>query len=41
MEGGSGFSCLAWSDQGTALAAGSSGGELWVWTEATKGKGFK
>ena len=37
----SGFSCLAWSDQGTTLAAGGSGGELFVWTETTKGKGFK
>lgn len=36
-----GFACLAWSDQGTALAAGGSGGELLVWTETTKGKGFK
>ncbi|MEM0979598.1 MAG: WD40 repeat domain-containing protein [Cyanobacteria bacterium P01_H01_bin.58] len=42
LEGTSaGFSCLAWSDQGTALAAGGSGGELLVWTETTKGKGFK
>ncbi|MEA5462384.1 WD40 repeat domain-containing protein [Leptothoe sp. PORK10 BA2] len=41
LEGSSGgFSCLAWSEQGTMLAAGSSGGELWVWTETTKGKGF-
>ena len=36
-----GFSCLAWSKQGTMLAAGGSEGELWVWTETTKGKGFK
>ena len=34
LEGASsGFSCLAWSEQGTMLAAGSSGGELFVWTE--------
>ena len=36
-----GFSCLAWSNQGKMLAAGGSGGELFVWTETTKGKGFK
>ena len=36
-----GFSCLTWSNQGTALAAGGSGGELLVWTETTKGRGFK
>ncbi|MEM9266919.1 MAG: WD40 repeat domain-containing protein [Cyanobacteria bacterium P01_F01_bin.13] len=42
LEGASaGFSCLAWSAQGTALAAGGSGGELFVWTETTKGRGFK
>lgn len=41
LEGGAGFSCLAWSDQGDRLAAGGSDGELWVWTEMTKGKGFK
>ncbi|MFG6093714.1 WD40 repeat domain-containing protein [Leptolyngbyaceae cyanobacterium CCMR0082] len=42
LEGASsGFSCLAWSGQGTMLAAGGSGGELFVWTETTKGKGFK
>ncbi|ESA37719.1 wd40 repeat-containing protein [Leptolyngbya sp. Heron Island J] len=42
LEGASsGFSCLAWSGQGTMLAAGGSGGELWVWTETTKGKGFR
>ncbi|MEM9266844.1 MAG: WD40 repeat domain-containing protein [Cyanobacteria bacterium P01_F01_bin.13] len=42
LEGTSaGFSCLAWSDQGTMLAAGGSGGELFVWTETTKGKGFR
>ncbi|MGD1949178.1 MAG: WD40 repeat domain-containing protein [Leptolyngbyaceae cyanobacterium] len=41
LEGASnGFSCLAWSEQGTMLAAGGSGGELFVWTETTKGKGF-
>ncbi|MEM6255741.1 MAG: hypothetical protein AAF821_22755 [Cyanobacteria bacterium P01_D01_bin.156] len=42
LDGAStGFSCLAWSEQGTMLAAGGSGGELLVWTEITKGKGFK
>ena len=42
LEGASaGFSCLAWSTQGTMLAAGGSEGELFVWTEATKGRGFK
>lgn len=42
LEGASGgFSYLAWSDQGTMLAAGGSRGELWIWTETTKGKGFK
>ncbi len=42
LEGAAGgFSCLAWSRQGIMLAAGGSGGELWVWTEMTKGKGFK
>ncbi|EKU97727.1 WD40 repeat-containing protein [Leptolyngbya sp. PCC 7375] len=42
LEGASsGFSCLAWSGQGTMLAAGGSGGELFVWTETTKGRGFK
>jgi WD40 repeat protein len=42
LEGAaSGFSCLAWSGQGTMLAAGGRGGELFVWTETTKGKGFK
>lgn len=39
LEGAAdGFSCLAWSKQGTMLAACGSGGELWVWTETTKGK---
>ncbi|MEM9806914.1 MAG: WD40 repeat domain-containing protein [Cyanobacteria bacterium P01_D01_bin.56] len=39
LEGASGgFSCLAWSEQGTMLAAGGSGGELFVWTETTKRK---
>ena len=41
LDGASGFSCLAWSKQGTTLAAGSSGGELFIWTETTKGRGFK
>lgn len=42
LDGASGgFSCLAWSGQGTMLAAGNSGGELLVWSETTKWKGFK
>ena len=36
-----GFSCLGWSPQGSALAAGGSQGELLVWSEATTGKGFR
>ncbi|MEL6138999.1 MAG: hypothetical protein AAF773_03025 [Cyanobacteria bacterium P01_D01_bin.115] len=35
-----GFSCLGWSPQGTALAAGGSQGELLVWSEAMTGQGF-
>ncbi|MBE9066078.1 WD40 repeat domain-containing protein [Leptolyngbya cf. ectocarpi LEGE 11479] len=41
LKGSAGFSCLAWAGQGTMLAAGGSGGELCVWTETTKGRGFK
>lgn len=35
-----GFSCLAWNSQGHAIAAGGSRGEVFLWTENTKGKGF-
>lgn len=35
-----GFSCLAWNPSGGAIAAGGSRGEILVWTETTKGKGF-
>ncbi len=35
-----GFSCLAWNPSGRAIAAGGSRGEVRVWTETTKGKGF-
>ncbi|MEO1144889.1 MAG: hypothetical protein AAFY26_04710 [Cyanobacteria bacterium J06638_22] len=41
LEGApTGFSCLAWHPQGSAIAAGGSQGEILVWTEALKGKGF-
>ncbi|MEM8809088.1 MAG: hypothetical protein AAGF01_23965 [Cyanobacteria bacterium P01_G01_bin.38] len=36
-----GFSCLSWSPQGTALAAGGSQGELLVWSETMAGQGFR
>ncbi|MEL6131226.1 MAG: hypothetical protein AAFR30_15155, partial [Cyanobacteria bacterium J06628_4] len=35
-----GFSCLGWSPQGTALAAGGSQGELLVWSAGKAGQGF-
>ncbi len=35
-----GFSTLAWSPQGTYLAAGGCGGELLVWARVMTGKGF-
>jgi WD40 repeat protein len=35
-----GFSCLAWHPQGKQLAAGGQQGELLVWTESKRGKGF-
>lgn len=35
-----GFSRLAWHPQGTALAAGGRQGELWLWTQSTRGQGF-
>ncbi len=36
----SGFSCLAWSKDGKQLAAGGQNGELIVWSESKRGKGF-
>ena len=35
-----GFSCLAWSQNGKQLAAGGQDGELIVWSESKRGKGF-
>ncbi|WP_036487229.1 WD40 repeat domain-containing protein [Myxosarcina sp. GI1] len=35
-----GFSCLAWSQDGKQLAAGGQDGELIVWSESKRGKGF-
>ena len=35
-----GFSCLGWHPQGKLLAAGGDNGELFVWSKATRGKGF-
>jgi WD40 repeat protein len=35
-----GFSCLAWSQDGRQLAAGSQEGELIIWSESKRGKGF-
>jgi WD40 repeat protein len=35
-----GFSCLAWSKDGQQLAAGGQDGELIVWSESKRGKGF-
>ncbi len=41
LEGGKhGFSCLAWDRNGQQLAAGSQNGELLVWLESKRGKGF-
>lgn len=41
LEGArSGFSCLAWSQDGQKLAAGDQDGELIVWSESKRGKGF-
>ncbi len=36
-----GFSCLGWSPQGSALAAGGSQGELIVWVGSMAGQGFR
>ncbi|MDJ0591189.1 MAG: hypothetical protein QNJ72_14530 [Pleurocapsa sp. MO_226.B13] len=35
-----GFSCLAWSQDGQLLAAGGQNGELIIWSESKRGKGF-
>ena len=35
-----GFSCLAWSQDGQQLAAGGQDGELVIWSESKRGKGF-
>ncbi len=35
-----GFSCLAWSKNGQQLAAGGQDGELIIWSESKRGKGF-
>ena len=35
-----GFSCLAWSQDGQQLAAGGQDGELIIWSESKRGKGF-
>ena len=41
LEGArNGFSCLAWSKDGQQLAAGGQDGELIVWSESKRGKGF-
>ncbi len=41
LEGAKGgFSCLAWSKDGQQLAAGGQNGELIIWSESNRGKGF-
>ena len=35
-----GFSCFAWSQDGRQLSAGGQNGELIVWSESKRGKGF-
>jgi WD40 repeat protein len=35
-----GFSCLAWDQDGQNLAAGGQNGELIIWSESKRGKGF-
>jgi WD40 repeat protein len=35
-----GFSCLAWDSDGKRLAAGGQNGELIIWSESMRGKGF-
>lgn len=42
LEGASeGFSCLAWHPQGSYLAAGGQQGEVLIWTQSSRGQGFK
>ena len=41
LEGAKGgFSCLTWSQDGKQLAAGGQDGELIIWSESKRGKGF-
>lgn len=41
LEGArNGFSCLAWSRDGQKLAAGGQHGELLIWSESKRAKGF-
>jgi WD40 repeat protein len=41
LEGApNGFSCLAWDKDGQHLATGSQNGELIIWSESQRGKGF-
>lgn len=41
LEGASGgFSCLAWDREDKYLAAGGQNGELIIWSESKRGKGF-
>ena len=41
LEGArNGFSCLVWSQDGRQLTAGGQDGELIVWSESKRGKGF-
>ncbi|BAZ43735.1 WD40-like beta-propeller protein [Chondrocystis sp. NIES-4102] len=41
LEGAKGgFSCLAWSGNGCSLAGGGQNGELLIWSESKRGKGF-
>ncbi|PSB10954.1 hypothetical protein C7B62_07445 [Pleurocapsa sp. CCALA 161] len=35
-----GFACLAWDQEGKQLAAGGQDGELIIWSESKRGKGF-
>jgi WD40 repeat protein len=35
-----GFSCLAWHPQGHQLAAGGANGEILVWSQTMRGRGF-
>ncbi|MGL5805594.1 MAG: WD40 repeat domain-containing protein [Xenococcaceae cyanobacterium] len=41
LEGApNGFSCLAWQREGKQLAAGGQNGEIIVWSQSYRGKGF-